>query len=82
VSIKQLRLDNHHYLFVVNSANEACRIRLTGLPHNTEILNALTKQAAAIADSELSLNGYDVQIFTWSDNAIESDKSTVSKGLH
>ena len=35
VSIKQLRLDNQHYLFVVNSANEACRVQLTGLPRQS-----------------------------------------------
>lgn len=65
ISIKQLRLGNQHYLFVVNSANEACRVQLAGLPGNRSILNGLTKQPASITNGEISMTAYDVQIFTW-----------------
>lgn len=65
ISIKQLRLGNQHYLFVVNSANEACRVQLAGLPNNRSILNGLTKKAAPITNGEISIPAYDVQIFIW-----------------
>lgn len=68
VSIKQLYLNKQHYLFVVNSANAACGVHLSGLPDNPVILNALTKQAAAITDGKIDMAAYDVQIFTWPDN--------------
>jgi hypothetical protein len=66
ISIKQLRLGNQHYLFVVNSANEACQVQLAGLPKNRSILNGLSKQPATITKGEISMTAYDVQVFTWS----------------
>jgi hypothetical protein len=50
----------------VNSASEACRVQLAGLPANRSILNGLTKKAATITNGEISMTAYDVQIFTWS----------------
>lgn len=82
ISIKQLRLDDQHYLFVVNSASEACRVQLKGLPDNRSILNALTKQPATIAaDGEISMTAYDVQIFTWPHSQPESGRTAVSENL-
>ena len=67
VSTKELRLDGRTYLFVVNSANAPCKVRLDGLPNGSSILNAFTNEAATLSNNELSMTAYDVQALTWRD---------------
>ena len=68
LSYKQYGLDEKNYLFLINSADEPCRVTISGLPNNSTILNAFNNEPVNLDKGEIIMDAFAITVFSWATN--------------